>query len=116
MIEDAINSLREAQESILSHRVAYMRGSEGGIARGTIGRTVFRTTNEYGSWVRIETRDVIFRKGELALEPQVGDIIIFDGAEYEVLAPQGESVWRWSDPYRTAMRVHTKLVGEEAKG
>ena len=33
--------------------------------------------------------------------------------EYEVLAPNGEPVWRWSDPYRTALRVHTKHTGGE---
>lgn len=113
MLESAINALREVQANILSHRVAYMRGGEGGYVRATIGRTIFRTTNEYGSWVRTESQDFIFRKGELDLVPQVGDIIIFDGSEYEVLAPHGESVWRWSDPYHSAIRVHTKLVGEE---
>lgn len=112
MIESAINSLREAQQDILSHRVAYMRGGEGGMVRATIGRSAYRTTNECGAWVRVEMLDFIFRKGELNLEPQAGDIIVFNGAEYEVLAPPGESIWRWSDPYKMAIRVHTKLVGE----
>lgn len=32
---------------------------------------------------------------------------------YEVLAPAGEPVWRWSDPYRTVYRIHVKFVGTE---
>jgi hypothetical protein len=32
---------------------------------------------------------------------------------YEVLAPGGEPPWRYSDPYRRTLRIHTKHVGTE---
>jgi len=32
---------------------------------------------------------------------------------YEVLAPAGEPEWRWSDPHRKLLRIHTKQVGVE---
>ena len=50
-------------------------------------------------------------KAELGLGPEKGDVSWCDGGEYEVLAPNGEPVWRWSDPHRTAMRIHAKHTG-----
>jgi hypothetical protein len=29
------------------------------------------------------------------------------------MAPGGEPVWRWSDPYHQVYRIHTKCVSEE---
>ena len=61
--------------------------------------------------LRTETRDFIIRPDELGLVPEKGDVIRFDGGEYEVRAPNGEPVWRWSVPHRTAMRIHAKHTG-----
>jgi len=32
---------------------------------------------------------------------------------YEVMAPGNEPPWRYSDPYRRTLRIHTKLIGAE---
>ena len=32
---------------------------------------------------------------------------------YEVLAPETEPAYRFSDPYRRTLRIHTKQVGTE---
>lgn len=111
MIGSAVKSLRDIQSGVLSRPVVYKRGGTELNVSAVPGRTVFRSSNEYGAWVRTETRDFIVPAGELDLEPETGDVIVFDGEEYEVLAPAGEPVWRWSDPYRTAKRVHTKHTG-----
>lgn len=112
MIESAVKSLRTVQSDVLSHPLVYRRADAEFSLSGIPGKTIFRTTNEYGSWVRTETRDFIFPEGVLNKEPEAGDVIVFNQKEYEVLAPSGESVWRWSDPYHTAIRVHTKYIGE----
>ena len=39
--------------------------------------------------------------------------IAYDGRTYEVMAPGGEPVWRWSDPYHQVYRIHTKCITEE---
>ena len=114
MIRSGIDALRSAQLDVLSSDVTYRRGGMETNVKAVVGRTVFRSTNDYGVWVRTETRDFIVRADQLGLEPRQGDVIDFDGREYEVLAPYGEPVWRWSDPYRTARRIHTKLTGGEA--
>ena len=61
--------------------------------------------------MRTQRRDFIIEDGQFMFFPEKGDVIEFDGREFEVLAPNDEPVWRWSDPYHTALRVHTKLIG-----
>ena len=46
-------------------------------------------------------------------EPQAGDVIVANNRKYEVMDLGGESCWRWSDPYRMTLRIHTKDIGEE---
>ena len=75
----------------------------------TLGTTVFRAENSYGNIVRTESHDFIV--DALDFEPQAGDWFTYAGRRYEVLAPNGEPVWRWSGPGQTAMRIHTKEVG-----
>lgn len=114
MILSGLAALRTVQHDLLADEVTYRHGSSAKTIRAVAGRTVFRSTNDCGNWVRTETRDFIIRAGELDFTPETGDVIVFDGEEYEVLAPNGEPVWRWSDPHRTALRVHTKHTGGES--
>ena len=114
MIESGIGALREAQAVHLGVEAAYSRpGGREKTVLAVLGRTVFRSTNDAGAWVRTETRDFIVAAGALDAPPETGDVIRFRGADYEVLAPNGEPAWRWSDPYRTAYRIHTKHTGGE---
>ena len=46
-------------------------------------------------------------------EIAAGAAVAYDGRTYEVMAPGGEPVWRWSDPYHQVYRIHTKCVSEE---
>ena len=79
--------------------------------RQTLTNKVFRSTDVDGIWTRIETRDFIVGKGQIGCEPQVGDEIEFLGNTYEVLSPNGEPAWRWSDAFHTAYRIHAKHTG-----
>ena len=114
MIEAAIDTLRAVQDELLASEAEYIRlGGGTKTVRAVPGRTVFRSVNDVGAWIRIETRDFIVAASALAAPPETGDVIRFRGADYEVLAPNGEPAWRWSDPYRTAYRIHTKHTGGE---
>ena len=71
---------------------------------------------------RTESRDFLVLAADLVLAgkaelPRAGDRIReTDGGQiflYEVMAPGGEPPWRYSDPYRRALRIHTKFVGME---
>ena len=71
---------------------------------------------------RVESRDFLVRTAELDLGagpilPRAGDQVretvgtsVF---VYEVNAPGGQPPWRYSDPYRRVLRIHTKHIGTE---
>ena len=50
-------------------------------------------------------------KAYKSTDPERGDTIIFNNCRYEVLAPNGEPVWRWSGAYHSTRRIHTKEIG-----
>ena len=113
MVAAGMESLRAAQLDALASPTVYRRGTDERQVRAVVGRTVFRTRDACGAWVGEETRDFIVPASELDLEPRRGDEVEFMGGVYEVLAPNGEPVWRWSDPHQTARRIHAKLTGGE---
>ncbi|MCA9251275.1 MAG: hypothetical protein KDA54_09075 [Phycisphaerales bacterium] len=109
----------------LTQLVSYQRGTDSVELAATIGRTEFEQADEYGVLHRIESRDYIIRVADLVLAgetvlPKAGDQIReADGNVvhvYEVMAPSGEPPWRYSDPYRVALRIHTKHVKTETDG
>lgn len=100
--------------------VHYRRGSSVLQTWATVGRTEFQVDDGQGS-TRIEhsDRDFLLLAGEFFLngrlaEPRPGDRVEEFSSEghfiYEVMAPAGLPVWRYDDPYRQMIRVHTKLV------
>jgi hypothetical protein len=89
----------------------------------TIGTTVFQVDDGAGALLRVEARDYLVLATDLVLGstpvlPQRGDRIReTQGTHvfvYEVVAPGDEPCWRYSDPYRRTLRIHTKQVDQEA--
>ena len=99
--------------------VTYLRGQTQKEITATLGRTVFTVDNGYGLFERVESRDYLVGVEELAgfgiplrgdrVRETIGDSIHV----FEVLAPGNEPHFRYSDPYRTVYRIHTKHVGTE---
>ena len=115
MLGEAMDALRRAETEWFGEKVSYLTGDGEEIEVSAVpGKTVFRQRNEYGMWTRVETRDFIIRHADFAVVPRKGDVIAWNGSEYEVLAPGDEPVWRWSDPMKTALRIHTKETGGES--
>ena len=79
----------------------------------TYGKTDYEVTNDYGATIRTHVIDFLIMGEELNLEPKPGDAIVADGQKYEVMNLAGEGCWRWSDPYRTTLRIHTKDIGAD---
>jgi hypothetical protein len=111
--------LEDQRHKHLSRTVVYQRGAESVELAATIGSTQFEQADEYAAVRRTESRDYLVRAvdlviaGEQAL-PKAGDRIReSEGGVtyvYEVMAPGGEPPWRYSDPYRQTLRIHTKYV------
>ncbi len=116
---DWLEGMRTAHAS---RPVVYVRGTDSIEVAATVGKTVFRLDKGYGVIERVEARDYLVLAADLVLGgaaalPKAGDRIReTEGGKafvYEVMAPGNEPCWRWSDPYRQTLRIHTKHVATE---
>ena len=104
--------------------VTYRRGADEAIVRATIGRTLLKLDDGYGGVRMVWTdRDYLIRAADLLvsgnpIQPQRGDqireVVGTRTLVYEVLAPGEEPPWRWADPHRQMVRIHTKQIAIEA--
>ena len=114
--------LDEQRHKHMSRTVVYQRGAEAKEVLATIGRTEFEQADDAGLIHRVESRDFLVRAADLDLGagpilPRAGDQVRETvGAQvfvYEVNAPGGQPPFRYSDPYRRALRIYTKHIGTE---
>jgi hypothetical protein len=117
--------LAEADATLLAlvgRLVEYRRGESRVSWFAAVGSTQFEVSTEYGL-ESYESRDYIGLAADLILDdgteevaitPQQGDRIYDSRTSfvYEVSAPQGQPCFKYSDPNRTVVRVHTKCIGE----
>lgn len=97
--------------------VEYRRPPDAWTMRAAFGRTTYEMADESGLTVGSHAIDFLIQKAALpGVEPEPGDVIAADGRRYEVMA-LGEDVrgWRWSDPYRTTYRIHTREIGADGQ-
>ena len=122
MLQQGSDWLEDQRVKHMTRSVLYQRGVSSVEVLATIGRTVFEVDNGYGVLERTESRDYLILAADLVLEgekmlPERGDRIReTQGAQtfvYEVMAPGKEPHWRYSDPYRKTLRIHTKQVDTE---
>ena len=112
----------------LSRPVLYRvggRGTDEKEVQATIGKTEFEQADDAGLIHRVESRDFLVRTEDLDLGagpilPRAGDqvreTVGVGGTNvfvYEVNAPGGQPPFRYSDPYRRTLRIHTKYIGTE---
>ena len=114
--------LEDQRHRHLSRTVVYQRGPDVKEVQATIGKTEFEQADDAGLIHRTESRDFLIRTADLDLGagpilPRAGDQVretvgtsVF---VYEVNAPGGQPPFRYSDPYRRTLRIHTKHIGTE---
>ncbi len=114
--------LEDQRNRHMTRMVTYQRGGDSVDLLATIGRTEFEQADDFGVIHKIESRDYLVLTTDLVLAgaqtlPRAGDRIReTDGAKtfvYEVMAPGNEPPFRYSDPYRRTLRIHTKHVATE---
>ncbi|KAB2949498.1 MAG: hypothetical protein F9K17_02800 [Phycisphaerae bacterium] len=122
VLEKGLSWLDDQRHTHMTRTVVYQRGADAVEIAATIGRTEFEQVDEHGVVQRLQSRDFLARTADLVLAgaptlPKAGDRIRETaGAQtfvYEVMAPGNEPPWRYSDPYRKALRIHTKHVATE---
>ena len=122
LLETGSNWLEDQRTKHATRSVTYQRGADSVLLQATIGRIVFEIDNGNGVLERIESRDFLVLAVNLvllgsAVLPKRGDRIRETQGTvtyvYEVMAPGKEPEWRWSDPYRKTLRIHTKQIDTE---
>ena len=100
--------------------VLFCRGSQTVEVPAGKGRTTFELTDTSGILISIESRDFLISAASLLLDdipilPEVGDRIIETiGSKlhaYEVSNFGSEQSYRFCDPYRYKLRIHTRYIG-----
>lgn len=115
--------LEDQRHRHCSTAVRYRRDGQVVEVNATIGRTIFRDENAYGTVTHHVSRDFLIRAEDLVLagqqiEPRSGDEVLEPGDNqlrvHEVMSPtRGDPAWRYSDPARVTIRIHTKHTGQE---
>jgi hypothetical protein len=122
LLEQGAAFLDDQRHKHMSRAVVYQRGAESKEVSATIGRTEFEQADEAGLIRRVESRDFLIRTADLDLGsgltlPRAGDRVRESAGTqvfvYEVNAPGGQPPFRYSDPYRKVLRIHTKHIGTE---
>jgi len=115
--------LADQLKSHASNEVIYQRGAEQISVQATIGQTEFEIDEGVGVLQRFQSRDFLIHAVDLVIAgeqtlPAVGDRVLeIVGSQtliYEVMAPGPEPHWRYSDPFRNLLRIHTKHVATES--
>jgi hypothetical protein len=119
LLEQSSAWLDGQRKKFLAKAVTYCRGQAEAEVLATVGRTTFEIESSTGVAERFESRDFIITAADLVLDgaavlPERGDRIRETVGNqtliYEVVGPGSEPCWRYSDPYRLALRIHTKQV------
>lgn len=118
LLETATTWLAAQRKAHLAREVTYQRGAESVTLLAMPGRTRFEQVDQHGILHVLESRDYIVAAADLALGlPQSGDRIREPAGTqtlvYEVLAFGDEPPWRYVDPHRIQVRIHTKQIGTE---
>ncbi len=123
LLEQGSKWLDDQRHRFLTRTVTYQRGEHTAEVSATVGRTIFRFDDAHGVVKRYVSRDFLIRAEDLVVDgeqtlPRRGDRIreTQGGQVYvhEVMGPgRDEPDWRYSDPHRQTLRIHTKQVGQE---
>ena len=104
--------LEQMRTAHCSSLVEYRRDAQTINVHATFGETRFDVEDSSGATVGSHVWDFLILDAGLGLKPEPGDEIVVDGQVYEVMNLASEGCWRWSDPYRTTLRIHTREMGE----
>ena len=95
-------------------QISYRRGESEILVDAIFGRTDYDVENAGGIRVAAQMNDFLILAEDFTFdEPEVGDQIVTDGIIYEVMPLADQGHWRWSDAYRTTLRIHAREIGTD---
>ena len=122
-MQQGMDRLQDRLASVMGSSFTYTRSGVTRRLTGIVGKFLFAVDpEENGGQLYSHSRDFIVRRDLMDSAgygtPKTGDRITETddtGARriYEVMAPNNEQPWRWSDDYHHAFRIHTRIVTSE---
>ncbi|MGE0606560.1 MAG: hypothetical protein AB7O62_05475 [Pirellulales bacterium] len=95
-----------------AREVVYQRGNQSVVVKATIGKTAYELLDANNVVTTYESRDYLIRAEDLVLGgttlPEPGDEVLEDSQTFVVLPLPNEEHFRFADPYRVLLRIHTK--------
>ncbi len=119
LLQEGLDWLEEQRREHLSREVLYRRGATEATVPATVAATRFEVDDGTGMILEQEMRDYLVATADLVLGgknvlPERGDEIVETRGGtahvYEVMDLGPERHYRFCDPDRTTLRIHTKLV------
>ena len=109
-MEDAFKGLAAILLEKASKRVEISRdGTTLYSGYAILGKTEYEDADRSGSRVSVYAVDFIIKP--TGYEPRRGDVVECGGDVYVVKPVQNE-LWRYADPFKTALRVHAQRVAD----
>lgn len=118
-LSTTISATFKTLQSAAGVDIVYARGDRTVNLRAVPGDTSFVQQTGEGYMETVESRDFIFPAADLTIGgtatlPERGDVVTetVNGVEqtYPVTSGGSSRYFRYADPYRTILRVHTKLT------
>jgi len=122
MLGKASRWLEGQRHKYLTRAVVYRRGLESITVNASIGRSSFEQSDESGLITRMESIDFLIRSSDLVINgirtlpmpgDQIRDQLDINVFVYEVMADGADAEYKWSDPNKETLRIHTKLVATD---
>ncbi|MBX3444260.1 MAG: hypothetical protein KF774_17795 [Planctomyces sp.] len=115
----AIGSVLRSLRSSTGERIEYRRAGRVVRLRALIGRTATETTLETGFVSVGQLEDFLVGAADLDIDgvrflPERGDQLVrveLPGQPVFQVCPNGEDCYRFSDPARSQIRIHTQAMG-----
>lgn len=121
LLNQSVARLTAIMKSAAADQITYRGDAIAVSLRAAKGTTTFEVVDQAGLLERQESVDWIVDAGDLVgptgqITPARGHTVEETGPNgtvhvYTVNAPGKEPPYRWLDPYRTTLRIHTKHTG-----
>jgi hypothetical protein len=118
-VSDAIELAYHTARRTNGLSVVYSDGTNSVTLNVIPGETTFERETTPGLYTTTHSQDFLILAAELILDgavvlPQMGDTVTAtiggSSVTYQVTSPDGDRHYRWSDPYKTVLRVFTMEV------
>jgi hypothetical protein len=113
LLNHGLDWLEQNLLGFCSSPVDYRRESETIAIDAVFGKTDYQVSSESGVEVGAFIWDFLMDADALGMTPEVGDIVVVDGKQFEVMNLSGQGCWRWTGPNQKTVRVHTKEIGSD---